>query len=81
MPFPEVLAQAWGHSKATFYSTDYIDDELGGSSDEGLAEEEEREVLDMQQRIAETLQEGDFGIEPLMMVKVQLISKGINYRQ
>ena len=70
MPFPEVSAQAWGHSKTTFYSTDYIDDELGGSSDEDLAEEEEKEIQNMQKRMAENLQEGDFGMELLMMVEL-----------
>ena len=62
-----VPSQAWGHSKAIYYNTDYVDDEVGGSSDEELAEEEEREALDMQQRLAGSLEERDFGIEPLMV--------------
>lgn len=62
-----MLSQAWGHSKSTYYNTDYVDDEMGASSDEELAEEEEREALDMQQRLAGLLEDKDFGIEPLMV--------------
>lgn len=51
--------KAWGRRKAAFYSTDYIDEDLGsdfGKSDEE-AEEEEKEALRMQKAHAAQLDE------------------------
>ena len=58
----EVSEKAWGQSKNTFYSTDYVDDDFGGSSEEEEAEMEEREARAIQQRMAATLDEHDFEI-------------------
>ncbi len=59
---PEISDKAWGRSKRAFYSTDYVDPELTGSSEEEEAEMEEREALTLQQRMAATLDEDDFDI-------------------
>ena len=60
---------AWGRSKKAFYSTDYVDDELGGATDEEEAELEEQEALALQQRMAAELDEGDFELGPLLETK------------
>jgi hypothetical protein len=51
--------QAWGKKKSIYYSTDYIDEDLGsdfGKSDED-AEEEEKEALRMQKEQAQMYEE------------------------
>jgi len=64
---PELSDRAWGRSRKTFYSTDYIDDELGGSEEEKEAEEEEREALALQQRMVAALDEQDFELPEIMV--------------
>ena len=63
---PEISEKAWGHSKQSFYSTDYVDDDLGGSSEEEEAEMEEREAMAIQQRMAAALQEQDFEVPEII---------------
>ena len=58
----EVSEKAWGHSKKVFYSTDYVDDELGRSSDEENADMELKEVIALEQRMAAELDEQDFDL-------------------
>lgn len=54
--------KAWGKRKAVFYSTDYIDDELGGSGNEEAAEQEEIEAMALQKRMVAALDEKDFEV-------------------
>ena len=62
----EISDKAWGHSKKAFYNTDYVDEDLEDSEEEEmLAQEEERESLALQRRMAESLQEHDFGLSYL----------------
>ena len=60
--------KAWGSKKNTFYNTDYIDDEGEASSDESVAEEEQREALSLQRRMIESLHDDDFVINDLSAV-------------
>ncbi|XP_003387620.1 PREDICTED: something about silencing protein 10-like [Amphimedon queenslandica] len=60
--------KAWGSKKNTFYNTDYIDDEGEASSDESVAEEEQREALSLQRRMIESLHDDDFVISDLPAV-------------
>ena len=57
--------KAWGRNKAAFYNTDYIDDEGEATSDESVAEEEQREALSLQRRMLQTLRDDDFGLDTL----------------
>ena len=61
--------RAWGHRKTSFYDTDYIDDEGDRTSDESLAEEEEREAIALQQRMVESIRDEDFGLDSLKMLE------------
>ncbi|XP_059511648.1 something about silencing protein 10 isoform X2 [Stegostoma tigrinum] len=57
---------AWGQKKATYYSTDYVDELLRGKGQEEAlaeAEEEEQEALSIQKRLTENLTEEDFGLD------------------
>ena len=54
--------KAWGKKKQTFYDTDYIKEDGIDSSDESLAEEEEKEALSLQQRMIQSLHQDDFGL-------------------
>ncbi|XP_071497186.1 something about silencing protein 10-like [Diadema antillarum] len=61
-----VSLSSWGKRKQTFYDTDYIDDDLPGldqAEEEAQQEEEEKEALAIQTRMAEALEEEDFGLE------------------
>lgn len=57
--------RAWGQRKETFYNTDYVDGQGDDSSDDPLAEEEEREALTLQRRMIDTLRDQDFGLDSL----------------
>ena len=64
----EISDKAWGHSKKAFYNTDYIDEDVDEEEEEEeeiLAQEEERESLALQRRMAESLQDHDFGLSYL----------------
>ena len=62
----DISDKAWGHSKKAFYNTDYVDEDGEDSEEEEmLAQEEERESLALQRRMAETLQDHDFGLSYL----------------
>ncbi|XP_006815322.1 something about silencing protein 10-like isoform X2 [Saccoglossus kowalevskii] len=68
-------SKAWGKKKNIFYHTDYVDDDLPGlseSDEEAARDEEEQEALALQQRMAETLQEEDFGMELFKVPTVKL---------
>ncbi|XP_077998552.1 something about silencing protein 10-like isoform X1 [Glandiceps talaboti] len=69
--------KAWGKKKAAYYHTDYVDDDLpgvSGSEEEDAQEEEEKEALALQQRMAQTLQDEDFGME-LFKTKTKPVSE------
>ncbi|XP_033115204.1 something about silencing protein 10-like [Anneissia japonica] len=56
--------KAWGSRKKSFYHTDYVDDDLPGLSEEEEEQaEEEKEALAIQQRMAQALDEEDFGMD------------------
>lgn len=57
--------RAWGHRKSSFYNADFVDDESAHSSDESLAEEEEKEAMALQKRLLESLDNQHFGLESL----------------
>ena len=59
----EISDKAWGKSKKAFYSTDYVDYDVGAGLSEGEGQEaelEEREAMALQQRMAAALSEADF---------------------
>lgn len=59
----DISDKAWGHSKKAFYNSDYVDEDLEDSEEEEmLAQEEEKEGLALQRRMAESLQDHDFGL-------------------
>ena len=64
--------RAWGQRKEAFYDTDYIDGQGDDSSDDLLAEEEEREALTLQRRMIDTLHDQDFGLESLPAINETL---------
>ncbi|XP_065186647.1 something about silencing protein 10-like [Sycon ciliatum] len=53
--------KAWGKKASAFYGTDYIDDGLGGDSDEEVAKAEEEEALAFQSEQQAMLEGDDFG--------------------
>ena len=69
------LLEAWGSQRKAFYSTDYVDPDLGtDSDDERDADEEESEVNVLQARQVEALQEEDFDTLAPSTAKAQEVS-------
>ncbi len=63
--------QAWGHRKSSFYDADFGGDESVHSSDESLAEEEEKEALELQRRLMDSLDHQDYGLESFKKLQQQ----------
>lgn len=63
--------RAWGKNKKKFYSTDYVDADYGGfqGQDAHLAELEEEEAKNLQQQLAQQLDDDDFSLDTLTNVK------------
>lgn len=57
--------KAWGQRKSSFYDTEFVGDESLDSSEESLAEEEEKEAVSLQKRMMESLEYSDYGMEVL----------------
>lgn len=57
--------RAWGKKKRTYYSTDYVDPDYASVSqkDQVNAEIEEQEARSIQKRLAEQLNDADFGLD------------------
>lgn len=57
--------KAWGKRKSSYYNTDYVDKDYDkyDASDIEMAEAEESEAKAIQQRMAEQLDDGDFGLD------------------
>jgi U3 small nucleolar RNA-associated protein 3 len=57
--------RAWGKDKRKFYSTDYVDPDYGGfqGKDAHLAELEEEEARNLQQQLAQHLDDDDFCLD------------------
>ncbi|XP_015430257.1 PREDICTED: something about silencing protein 10 [Dufourea novaeangliae] len=57
--------KAWGKKKRAYYSTDYVDPDYATSSHKDLAdaEMEEEEARNIQRRLAEQLDDADFGLD------------------
>ncbi|RZC40431.1 something about silencing protein 10, partial [Asbolus verrucosus] len=58
-------SRAWGKDKRKFYSTDYVDPDYGGfqGKDAHLAELEEEEARNLQQQLAQQLDDDDFSLD------------------
>ncbi|CAK9815204.1 Something about silencing protein 10 [Anthophora quadrimaculata] len=63
--------KAWGKKKRAYYSTDYIDPDYATISEKDLveAEMEEEEARNIQKRLAEQLDDVDFGLDFLQSKK------------
>ncbi|XP_041480309.1 something about silencing protein 10-like [Lytechinus variegatus] len=62
----EISSKAWGKRKQNYYDTDYVDDDLPGLDqleETANQEAEEKEALAIQNRMAEALQDDDFGLD------------------
>ncbi|XP_043290142.1 something about silencing protein 10 [Venturia canescens] len=59
--------RAWGKKKRAFYSTDYVDPDYATANrkDMAIAEMEEKEARNIQKRLAEQLDDADFGLDLL----------------
>ncbi|KAI4502846.1 hypothetical protein M0802_001890 [Mischocyttarus mexicanus] len=57
--------KAWGNKKRTFYSTDYVDPDYATVSHKNRikAEMEEREAMSIQKKLADKLDDADFGLD------------------
>ena len=57
--------RAWGKNKRSYYSTDYVDQDYASAShkDMAQAEMEEAEARNIQKRLAEQLDDADFGLD------------------
>lgn len=57
--------RAWGKRKGTYYHTDYVDQDYGTLTEKDLAEAEieEQEARSIQKRLAEQLDDADFGFD------------------
>ncbi|XP_076321843.1 something about silencing protein 10-like [Tachypleus tridentatus] len=57
--------KAWGKRKSMYYSADYVDEDYGGvqAKEEELIAAEEREVLAIQRRLAEEIDEEELELE------------------
>ncbi|XP_066597740.1 something about silencing protein 10 [Prorops nasuta] len=72
--------RAWGQKKRTYYSTDYVDPDYASASQNDMdkAELEEKEAKTIQKRLAEQLDDADFGFD---FVAVEEIEKTENDNQ
>lgn len=57
--------RAWGQKKKSYYSTDYVDQDYSTSNQKDMldAELEEQEARNIQKRLAEQLDDADFGLD------------------
>ena len=57
--------KAWGKKKKSYYSTDYVDPDYTSTTQKDVAdaEMEEQEARNLQKRLAEQLDEADFGLD------------------
>ncbi|XP_043504330.1 something about silencing protein 10 [Polistes fuscatus] len=57
--------KAWGKKKRTYYSTDYVDPDYATVSHKNqvIAEMEEKEAISIQKKLAERLDDADFGLD------------------
>ena len=71
--------KAWGKKKKIYYSTDYVDPDYATASQKDIAEAEieEEEARSIQKRLAEQLDDADFGLEFIQRTKsdVREVSK------
>ena len=63
--------QAWGHRKSSFYDANFGGDESIHSSDESMAEEEEKEAMELQRRLMDSLDNKDYGLESFRKLQQQ----------
>ncbi|XP_011301755.1 something about silencing protein 10 [Fopius arisanus] len=65
--------RAWGKRKRTYYMTDYVDQDYAGTNDKDMeqAELEEKEARNIQQRLAQQLDDADFGLEGMQLPEAQ----------
>ena len=71
-PIPE--EKAWGRKKSTFYSTDYVDaDKKGKSNQSHVAEFEEEEAKVIHRRLIEHLDDADFDFSERLDVSFSII--------
>ncbi|XP_017764424.1 PREDICTED: something about silencing protein 10 isoform X2 [Eufriesea mexicana] len=63
--------KAWGKKKKVYYSTDYVDPDYATASQKDLAEAEleEEEAKNIQKRLAEQLDDADFGLDFIQTIK------------
>ncbi|XP_076642364.1 UTP3 small subunit processome component Sas10 isoform X2 [Halictus rubicundus] len=63
--------KAWGKKKKAYYSTDYVDPDYATASQKDLAdaEMEEEEARNIQKRLAEQLDDADFGLDFIQSTK------------
>lgn len=66
--------RAWGKDKRKYYSTDYVDADYGGfdGKDAHLAELEEEEAKNLQNQLAQQLDDDDFMLDFFSKVFFQL---------
>jgi len=72
------MHSSWGNKKSSYYNADYIDEDRDDAdeSDAERAELELKEALAIQQRMAEQLDEGDFGLDFITHLKAANKIKG-----
>ncbi|XP_031827034.1 UTP3 small subunit processome component Sas10 [Nomia melanderi] len=65
--------KAWGKKKKAYYSTDYVDPDYATTSQKDLAdaEMEEEEAKNIQKRLAEQLDDADFGLDFIQTTKAK----------
>lgn len=72
--------KAWGKKKRIYYSTDYVDPDYATASQKDIAEAEieEEEARSIQKRLAEQLDDADFGLEFIQQTEgdAREVSKG-----
>lgn len=63
--------KAWGKKKKAYYSTDYVDPDYATASQKDLAnaEMEEEEARNIQKKLAEQLDDADFGLDLVVQPK------------
>lgn len=63
--------KAWGKKKATYYHTDFVDEDYAGITEDAaeLARLEEQEARALQKRLVEQLDEEDFGLDLFQLPK------------
>ncbi|XP_015601242.1 something about silencing protein 10 [Cephus cinctus] len=67
--------RAWGKKKNAYYSTDYVDPDYASASQKDMAdaEMEEEEARNIQKRLAEQLDDADFGLDLLQSKEKEVI--------